>query len=112
MIYEIKLKGVGVPPDDIELFHDNPLSALETFQSLQKRLGAFEVIILKDDLQITESQLASDIESYEIQIVMEEEIQLPSTYRHGRGGDSDLAVGADGLRHGVWKPSNPEDDYN
>jgi hypothetical protein len=112
MIYEIKLKGVGVSPDDIDLLHDNPHSALEAFQLLQDRLGSFAVMVLKDDIQITDSELATDIESYDIQIVLEQETQLPSTYRHGRGGDSDLAVGGDGNRHGVWKPRNPEDDYN
>ena len=62
--------------------------------------------------EISEAQLASDLKSYEIQGEREEEIHLPATYRHGRGGDSDLALGADGHQHGVWKPRNPEDDFS
>jgi hypothetical protein len=111
MVYEIVLKEEATVPYDLELHHDNPRSALEVFEALRGRFGDADVIILRDDVQISAAELASDIESYEIRTIMEEECQLPSTYRHGRGGDSDLAIGTDGYQHGVWRPKNPDDDF-
>jgi hypothetical protein len=43
---------------------------------------------------------------------LEEDGRLPSTYRHGRGGDSDLTIDNEGGVCAVWKPDNPEDDYS
>ena len=112
MIYEIVIKDKAAFPDDVELLHDNPRSALETVEALRERLGDVRIVILRDDTAITISQLTLDIESYDIRTVIEEESQLPATYKRGRGGDSDLAIGGDGYRHAVWKPKNPEGDYS
>ena len=57
------------------------------------------------------AQLASDIQSYEIQSAMEDDCRLPSTFRRGRGSGSDLGIGADGDPRAVWKPKNPEDGF-
>lgn len=112
MVYELMLREDASVPSDLELLHDNPRSALAVYEAIRDQFGNAVIAILRDDSRITVEELTADIESYEIRTVMEEESQLPSTYRHGRGGDSDLAVGADGYQHGVWKPKNPEDEYN
>jgi hypothetical protein len=112
MEYEILLRTMTSLPNDLELLHENPLSACGVFEDLRKRYGEADLAILREGVEITPAELASDVESYEIRRVMEEDSHLPSTYRHGRGGDSDLALGTDGNRHGVWKPMNPEDDYD
>lgn len=112
MIYEIVVRKEIAIPYDMELLHDNPLSALEVYKALRMQFADPSIVILRDDVQITAAALASDIETYEIRTIMEEECRLPSTYRHGRGGDSDLAVGSDGYQHAVWRPKNPEDDFS
>lgn len=113
MIYELVLKEDSQVPNDFERSHDNPRSALEACSAIREQFGKESIVIMRDDeIEISEAQLVSDLESYEIQSVMEEETHLPSTYRHGRDGDSDLALGADGNQHGVWKPKNPEDDFS
>jgi hypothetical protein len=112
MIYEIVLRVETAAPYDLELIHDNPHSALDVVEVLRARLRDADVTILRDDVKITAAELVTDVKSYEIRAVMEEDCQLPSTYRHGRGGDSDLAMGVDGYQHGVWKPKNPEDNYD
>jgi hypothetical protein len=112
MIYELVLKENSQVPNDFECFHDNPRSALEACSAIREQFTKESIVIMRDEIEITETQLVSDLESYEIQSVMKEETHLPSTYRHGRGGDSDLALGADGNQHGVWKPKNPEDDFS
>ena len=111
MIYELVLKENTRVSDDLR-FHDNPRSASKACSALREQFGKDSVVVMRDESEISEAQFASDLESYEIQSVMEEETHLPSTYRHGRGGDSDLALGADGNQHGVWKPKNPEDEFS
>jgi hypothetical protein len=111
MVYEILLKQVSAAPDDVETIFDNPYEARDAFESLRDSLGPDAVTLLRDKSIITAAQLAADIESYEIQAVREADTQLPPTYRHGWGRDSDLALGSDGQTHGVWKPDNPENDY-
>lgn len=112
MIYEIRLTPELNVSDDIELFHDNPISAHEVFNDLRKQYGDDDVIILRDDIEITVAQLASDIQSNEIHSAFEEDCRLPSTFRRGRGSDSDLGIGADGGPAAVWKPKNPEDVFS
>jgi hypothetical protein len=111
MIYELVLKEDLQVSDDL-LFHENPRTASNACLALREQFGKVSIVVKRDKVEISEAQLSSDLDSYEIQRVREEETQLPSTYRLGRGGDSDLALGADGNRHGVWKPKNPEDEFS
>jgi hypothetical protein len=111
LIYELVLLEGPQLSDDL-LFHDNPLSALKACALIREQFGKESIVILKDGIEISETQVVDDLESYEIQSVVEESTHLPSTYRPGRGGDSDLALGADGKQHGVWRPKNPEDDFS
>jgi len=111
MIYQLVLKEGPQVSDDL-LFHDNPRSALKERAAIREQFGKASIVVMRDEIEISDAELVSDLGSYEIQSVMEEETHLPSTYRHGRDGDSDLARGADGSQHGVWKPKNPEDDFS
>jgi hypothetical protein len=82
------------------------------FESMRETFGSDAVAILRDGVQITVAQLTLDIEILEIEQVIEQDTLLPSVYRHGRGGDSDLALATDGYTHAVDKPPNPEDNRN
>ena len=112
MIYEIVVPpGTEIPPD-LDLLSDNPHAVRDALLALRQLLGDIELTVLRDDLRINIDQLAADEESYDIQATMDEDTQLPPTFRAGRTGESDLGRGVDGERHGVWKPRNPEDDYD
>ena len=52
------------------------------------------------------------IRSHDIRSLIEEETQLPSTYRHGLGHQTDdVAAGVNGSPTKVAGPDNPEDLY-
>lgn len=110
-LYEIIIADPAIDPG-VELVHDDPRAAVLVFESMRETFGSDAVAILCEGAQITAAQLASDLETCEIERVIEQDVLLPSGYRHGRGGDSDLAFGTDGYAHAVDKPPNPEDDWN
>jgi hypothetical protein len=110
-LYEILIADNDIEPG-VELVHVDPRTAAVIFKSMREALGSDRVAILRDGTQITAAQLASDIETFEIAQVIEQDTLLPSGYRHGRGGDSDLAFGTDGHAHAVDRPRNPEDNWD
>lgn len=72
---------------------------------MRETFGSDAVAILRDGVQITVTH-SLDIEILEIERVIEQDTLLPSGYRQGRGGDSDLALATDGYAHAVDKPPN------
>ncbi|OFW11267.1 MAG: hypothetical protein A3G20_08400 [Acidobacteria bacterium RIFCSPLOWO2_12_FULL_59_11] len=112
MIYEIVVRSQKVVPSDLDLLHDNPLSAQAVCEALRERFGEVDLAILRDGVELTTADLAEDIKSYEIRTAMEEDCRLPPTYRRGRGDERDVALGPGGEPTGVWRPPNPEDDYD
>ena len=112
MIYQITgLSGI-LAPSDIDGAYDNPKSAKSDLMYLRSRFPDAALSILKDGVGLSDDELDAEIESYEIQAVRKEATQLPGTYRHGRGAESDdVALGGDGNPTKVWGPRNPEDRY-
>lgn len=110
-VYEIIIADAAMDPG-VELVHENPRTAAVVFESMRETFGSDAVAILRDGVQITVARLTHDIEILEIEHVIEQDTLLPSGYRHGRGGDSDLALATDGYAHAVDKPPNPEDTWN
>jgi hypothetical protein len=110
-LYEIIIADTAIDPG-VELVHDDRRAAVVVFESMRETFGSDAVAILREGAQITAAQLTSDIETFEIEQVIEQDTLRPSGYRDGRGGDSDLAFGTDGYAHAVHKPPNPEDDWN
>lgn len=110
-LYEIIIQDVVIDPG-LELIHEDPRAASFALEFMRQTFGPTAVSVVRDGEPITAVQLAGDIETYEIRQVIEQDTQLPSTYRHGRGGDSDLAFGTDGYAHAVDKPPTPEDNCN
>ena len=110
-LYEIIIAEADIDPG-VELVHDDPRVASDVFDSMCETFGVDAVGILCNGCPITSTQLASHIETFGIEQVIEEDTLLPSTYKHGRGGDADLAFGTDGYAHAVDKPPNPEDNWN
>jgi len=112
MIYKIVVRSPTVVPEDLELIHDNALSAKVVSEYIRKQFGAVDLAILRDDVELTADELAVDIRSYEIRSTMEEATRLPPTYRKARGDERDVAIGPDGRTAGVWRPPNPEDEHD
>lgn len=112
MVYEIQVHSgpdVLSDPDDL---HDNPRSAKQEFEYFRRQFPKAQLVILRDDLIITEAQLDADVTSFEIDTVREATSEVPSTYRHGRGTESDdVAISVDGPVK-VWGPDNPEDRFD
>ncbi len=98
MVYEIKLIENSEVPLDVELLHENPQYALQVCRTIQCEFGE-PFRIFRDSLEITLDRLASEAEAFAIQAVIQEENSLPSNFKHGRGGDSDLTLGANGYQH-------------
>ena len=111
MIYTIVLPpGVEVP-EDVELDYDNAVPVQQCLKYLRRKFGDLDFQVERDGKRIDRATLEADERSDKIRNVMEEEIALPGTFRPGWGGASDLGSTADGARHGVWKPPNPEDNF-
>ncbi len=112
MVYKITGVPQGELPPDVEGDYDNAKSAKCHLDHLRKRFPEIDLVILKDGLKLTDIELDADVKPYEIQTEREEACRLPSTYRHGWGGErDDVAIGTDGTPAKVWRPDNPEDEY-
>src|SRR6266850_735862 len=112
MPYEILLPHGLSQPSEAELVHDNPVSAKDSYQYLGVMFSNCCLILLRDGKQITEAELESDIQSWEIRSVMADESRLPSTFRHAWPTHSaDVATGPNGETVRVWRPENPEDRF-
>jgi len=112
MVYQIKVLSAIALPEESSPINSDPESAYSDLQYMQERFPGARLTILRDGVEITESQLRADIESWEIQKTMEESTRLPSTYRRGWGTQhDDIAQTADGDTARVWKPPNPDDRF-
>jgi hypothetical protein len=103
--------GIQIPPDR-ELEFDNLREARLCSEELSREFGSLGFKVSRDGRLLSEDELDAETKGDEIRAVMEQDAKLPATYRRGRTGDSDIGSGADGGRHGVWRPRNPEDEYN
>ena len=91
MVYEIQVPPQMDVPSDLDLVYDNPKSAKADLDYLRRRFPEADLVISKDGVQLTESELVADVKSYEIQSVRDEATRIPATYRRGRGTESDDA---------------------
>jgi hypothetical protein len=112
MVYEITgLSHDEVPPDD-DLSYENPELAKSDLAYLRKKFPGRDFGILRDGVKITDAELDAEINSSDIQAVIEESTRLPGTYRPGKGTErDDVAIGPDGHPTKVWGPKNPDDRY-
>lgn len=105
-MYEILINN-ALSEDDT---YDNARDTARAYKSISDLFGAEVVKVLHDGVQITAAQLAADAD---LQTCIDEQTTLPSTYQHGFvGGDSDVALGADGYRHAVEKTPGGEDNWD
>jgi hypothetical protein len=112
MIYEIKTTPKSDIESDFDLVHDNPKSAKSVLDYLRREFPLVDFTILRDGAISTDTELDADMKSYDIQCTIEDACRLPSTYRHGRGSETDdVTTGADGKPAKVWGPENPLDRY-
>ena len=111
MIYSIVCCGASPLDLDLPLEWDNPYDAELAFRKLRELYPDVDFTLLKNGQPPSESELAADIESRVTQLTRTDELHLSHTHRPGRGGDADIALGADGQRHGVWRPANPDDRF-
>jgi len=99
--------------DEVEGAYESPKLAKSDFDNLRKQFPNTQFSVWRDGVKLSDDRLCQDIDSEEIQGVIDDETKLPATYRHGLGhrGD-DVAIGPDEGPVKVWGPENPEDHYD
>lgn len=108
MLYELALRS---DVDDREPF-DDAQEVKRDLDRLRLELLTNSYIILRNGQEITEAELENDIA---ISLAFESVSKIPAGYRRGAfGGTDDLGIGPNHERNEpktLWKPPNPEDDY-
>jgi len=112
MEYEITgLTQEGDKPE-VEGVYDNPKLVKADLEYLRKAFPRKSFRITRDGEELTEGQLQSAINAFDIEAVIQESTRLPANYRRGKGTEQDdVAIGSDGNPTKVWAPDNPEDCY-
>jgi len=108
MLYELALRS---DIEDREPF-DDAQEVKRELDRLRQELPTNSYMILRNGQEITEVELENDIA---ISSTFESASKIPAGYRHGAfGGTDDLGIGPNHERNEpkvLWKPPNPEDDY-
>jgi hypothetical protein len=112
MVYRI----IGISsedlPDHIEGVYEDPRLVKKDRDLLRQLFPSADLAILQNEMKIDDTALAKAIDSFEIQLIMEDECKLPLTYKRGWGTeDDDVASGNDGRPTRVKKPINPDDRF-
>ena len=116
MLYEIMYDSGGLmhrfTSQDVEGSYETAKSAESDLDYLRKRFPDTQFSVWRDGIRLSQDQLHEKVKSEEMQELIEDETELPATYRHGLGHQSDdVAIGPKGEPVKVWGPENPEDPY-
>lgn len=109
MIYCIVPSSDRELPDKFDRDYRSPVEILDALSELRSVLDQ-GFLILRDGDEISEDELAADVDSYAVRSLLEAENVLRSVFRPAYRGQPDLANGPYGVT-AVWKPENPEDRF-
>lgn len=96
---------------DIEDFEesDNPVTARDDLTRLRQECPVNRYLILRNGKGITEKELDDDIALYGD---FTKSSKVPFGFRSGKwGGEHDLGKSPQDVPTSIWKPPNPEDEY-
>ena len=74
MVYRLIPSQPEIIPLGVDREYNNPKTAMRVVKILKEEYPSIDIVILKDGIQLTIEELQSDIDSYEINTMREEDV--------------------------------------